>query len=448
MIILISPKGWGLPPELDHKPLENSFLSHQVPISKSDQHTPILEAWLRSYNPQTWFQQPNHGDQQGAISKLRHTSLKLADNVSRILPKNELLRMGRTCEAHGGGEDIKLPDWKSQAVNVKPTAFAPIMDTLGRFLADVAKLNKDSFRVMSPDELQSNHLSALLEDKDLGGRNFQHAENDRNSGGRVIEILSEHVCQGFAQGYSITGRCAVFPSYEAFLPIVDTMVVQYAKFIKQAKETPFRKPFRSITLIESSTVYQQMHNGFSHVSARAKLNGMPKLTLLPAFSKMSECSARCSIYPTMSLASISLQTPIAHFLPYTTACAAATMSISLSHLKRLLPFLGSPPKKQTNTASQAAAFGRSTLHLAARPPMSSLQESAFRRLQKLSLLAGFCRGTSQVSAFALSTLRTSLSFRLPMIPTHTRMLSNKRPSMPCSQRKFQSFSTRTATSAK
>ncbi|KDN45904.1 phosphoketolase [Tilletiaria anomala UBC 951] len=249
MIILLSPKGWGLPPMLDGKTLENSFRSHQVPISVTEEHLSVLEDWLRSYEPHTWF-----AEHDGHLD-ISHTAL-------RIFPKNQLLRMGRTAEAYGGKPDTVLPDWRQFTVAVAKPAGA--MDVLAKFLLEVARLNKHTFRVFSPDELESNHLGALISDSEVGGRNFQVAEESRASGGRVVEVLSEHLLEGFAQGYSITGRVSVFPSYEGFLPIIATMAVQFAKFIKDSKQRSFREPYPSLTYIASSTLWRQEHNGFSH----------------------------------------------------------------------------------------------------------------------------------------------------------------------------------------
>ncbi len=250
MIIFISPKGWGLPAELDGKPLEGSFRTHQVPISNTVQHLPALEKWLRSYDAQKWFRIDDGVHVHNGHSKdtaRDYDALKLHSDITRILP-SEMKRMGRTVEAYGGGKTLTLPDWTNFASSHELTSKVPIMDALGQLLAEVARRNPHDIRVFSPDELISNHLGALLSDDNLGGRNFQHAAESRDSGGRVIEILSEHCCMGYAQGYTITGGVALFPSYEAFLTIVSSQIAQYAKFIKQAREISFRKPFPSITL--------------------------------------------------------------------------------------------------------------------------------------------------------------------------------------------------------
>jgi xylulose-5-phosphate/fructose-6-phosphate phosphoketolase len=245
MIVLRTPKGWSGPKEVDGKIIEGSYASHQVPVAKakSDEgHLRILEEWLKAYNADKLL--PNGRPMEGLLG---------------VLPKQNGKRLGQQTIAHDAHQPLTLPSWEKFAVD-KAHHHSSMQQT-GAFLKQVGAENPQSFRIFSPDELESNKLSAVL---DNSGRNFQWDQYSRANGGRVIEILSEHTCQGFMQGYTLTGRTAIFPSYESFLGIVHTMMVQYAKFSKLARRLDWRGSLSSINYIETSTWARQEHNGFSH----------------------------------------------------------------------------------------------------------------------------------------------------------------------------------------
>lgn len=245
MIVLRTPKGWTGPKKIDGDIIEGSFKSHQIPVpsaNSNEEHLKILQDWLLDYEP----------------AKLLKDG-KPSQSILDILPKEDSKRLGQLKQTYDPHQPLDLPDWRILAVD-KLTDESSMKQT-GSFLDKVAQANPKSFRVFSPDELESNKLSGIL---DHSGRNFQWDEFSRAKGGRVIEILSEHCCQGFMQGYTLTGRTALFPSYESFLGIVHTMMVQYSKFNKMAHETDWHGDISSINYIETSTWARQEHNGFSH----------------------------------------------------------------------------------------------------------------------------------------------------------------------------------------
>ncbi|SAM83242.1 probable xylulose-5-phosphate/fructose-6-phosphate phosphoketolase [Ustilago bromivora] len=270
MIILASPKGWGGPVTVDKLQIEGTFRSHQVPMavdpaSGGNEHLAALESWLKSYDARSLFQVS--GDDK----------LKLSEVVTRILPSDEL-RLGRVREVYQGSkdlEDVSTSDFMvpSESSENGEKARASAMKQCGEYLAALIPKNADRLLILSPDELVSNKLDATLRVPGFKARKFEHdAESlvtaqERKNGvksGRVIEVLSEHTLQGFAQGYALTGRIALFPSYESFLGIVTTMIAQFAKFLKVAKSTHFRPAVPSITYVMSSTLWRQEHNGASH----------------------------------------------------------------------------------------------------------------------------------------------------------------------------------------
>jgi xylulose-5-phosphate/fructose-6-phosphate phosphoketolase len=258
MIILRSPKGWTGPKEVDGLKTEDSWRSHQVPVTdmatKPD-HVKLLENWMKSYRPEELF------DEAG----------KLVPELADLAPKGNR-RMGANPHANGGLllKDLKLPDFRNYAVDVpKPgKAMAEATRVLGRFLRDVMKRNMDqrNFRVMGPDETASNRLDALLEVTDRMWMAERIPEDDHlSSDGRVMEILSEHTCQGWLEGYLLTGRHGFFSCYEAFVHIVDSMFNQHAKWLKVTqREIPWRRPIASFNYLLTSHVWRQDHNGFSH----------------------------------------------------------------------------------------------------------------------------------------------------------------------------------------
>ena len=255
MIVLRTPKGWTCPKEVDGIPIEGTFRAHQVPVTdvrSNPGHLEILEEWLRSYRPQELFDDAGH----------------LRADLSALAPKGDR-RMGANPHANGGLllEDLELPDFRRYAVAVEHPGMGSVEPTrvLGAFLRDVITANPSTFRIVGPDETLSNRLSAVFEATDrvweaetLAGDEFLAPQ------GRVMEILSEHLCEGWLEGYLLTGRHGLFNCYEAFIHIVDSMVNQHAKWLKTSKEIPWRRPIGSLNYLLSSHVWRQDHNGFSH----------------------------------------------------------------------------------------------------------------------------------------------------------------------------------------
>ncbi|HEX8852716.1 MAG TPA: phosphoketolase family protein, partial [Pyrinomonadaceae bacterium] len=257
VIILRTPKGWTGPKVVDGKPTENSYRSHQVPLAelaKKPEHLKQLEEWMRSYNPEELF------DERG----------RLISELAELAPKG-VRRMGANPHANGGLllKDLRLPDFREYAVEVaRPaTVEAEATRVAGVFLRDVMRLNEEArnFRVMGPDETASNRLSALFEatDRVLLGE-ILPTDDHLSPDGRVMEVLSEHLCQGWLEGYLLTGRHGLFNCYEAFIHIVDSMFNQHAKWLKTTRHIHWRRPIASLNYLLSSHVWRQDHNGFSH----------------------------------------------------------------------------------------------------------------------------------------------------------------------------------------
>jgi xylulose-5-phosphate/fructose-6-phosphate phosphoketolase len=258
MIILRTPKGWTGPKEVDGLKAEGFWRSHQVPIAdmatKPD-HVKLLRKWMKSYKPQEVF------DKKG----------RLIPKLEDLAPKGNR-RMGANPHANGGLllKELKMPDFQDYALEVpKPgQVFAEATRVLGRFLRDVMKLNADqrNFRVMGPDETASNRLDALFETtKKTWMAETIHDDDHLSADGRVMEILSEHTCQGWLEGYLLTGRHGFFSCYEAFIHIIDSMFNQHAKWLKVTQEEiPWRRPIASLNYLLTSHVWRQDHNGFSH----------------------------------------------------------------------------------------------------------------------------------------------------------------------------------------
>jgi len=258
LIVLRTPKGWTGPKEVDGRAAEGSWRSHQVPLAdlaRRPEHLSALERWLRGYRPDELFD----GD-----GRLRPELRALAPAGAR--------RMGANAHANGGLllRDLRLPDFRDYAVAVERpgAAFAEATRVMGGYLRDVMRANLDhrNFRLMSPDEFSSNRWDAVFE---VTGRAWQaqtlpgdeHLARD----GRVMEILSEHTCQGWLEGYLLTGRHGFFSCYEAFIHLVDSMFNQHAKWLKvTSKEIPWRRPIASLNYLLTSHVWRQDHNGFSH----------------------------------------------------------------------------------------------------------------------------------------------------------------------------------------
>jgi xylulose-5-phosphate/fructose-6-phosphate phosphoketolase len=257
MIILRSPKGWTGPEEVDGKKTEDYWRSHQVPFSEmasNPEHIQLLENWMKRYKPEACF------DDQG----------KLIPELAELAPKGDR-RMGANPHANGGLllKDLKLPDFRNYAVEVihPGTKMAESTRILGQFLRDVMKFNLESgnFRVMSPDENNSNRLNALLEVTDrISTAAILPTDDHVTPTGRVMEVLSEHMCQGWLEGYLLTGRHGFFSCYEAFIHIVDSMFNQHAKWLESCIDIPWRRPIASLNYLLTSHVWRQDHNGFSH----------------------------------------------------------------------------------------------------------------------------------------------------------------------------------------
>ncbi len=255
MIVLRTPKGWTGPKEVDGLPTEGSFRSHQVPLAEvrtNPEHLAQLEAWLHSYRPEELF------DERGAVRP----------DVTALAPAGEL-RMGANPNANGGLllRGLELPDFRDYAVDVPEHANSSSEATrvLGAWLRDVIRANRDRFRIVGPDETASNRLSAVFEATNRAW-DAETLETDDHLApdGRVMEVLSEHLCQGWLEGYLLTGRHGLFNCYEAFIHIVDSMFNQHAKWLKVTREIPWRRPIASLNYLLSSHVWRQDHNGFSH----------------------------------------------------------------------------------------------------------------------------------------------------------------------------------------
>jgi xylulose-5-phosphate/fructose-6-phosphate phosphoketolase len=255
MIVLRSPKGWTGPKAVDGLPTEGTWRSHQVPLAQvrtNPGHLKQLEEWLRSYRPEELF------DDAGA----------LADDLSGLAPEGDL-RISANPHANGGLllRDLELPDFRDYAVEVPVPAKTSSEATrvLGAWLRDVMRANADRFRVMGPDETASNRLQAVFEATDRAWDAERLDTDDHLSpDGRVMEVLSEHLCQGWLEGYLLTGRHGLFNCYEAFIHIVDSMFNQHAKWLKVTRQIAWRRPLASLNYLLSSHVWRQDHNGFSH----------------------------------------------------------------------------------------------------------------------------------------------------------------------------------------
>jgi xylulose-5-phosphate/fructose-6-phosphate phosphoketolase len=255
MIVLRTPKGWTCPKKVDGVPVEGTFRAHQVPVSDvrgNPEHLRILEEWLQSYRPKELF------DESG----------RLRSDLRDAAPTG-VRRMSANPHANGGQllKELDLPDFRNYAVDVERPGVSSVEPTrvLGSFLRDVIEANPRTFRIVGPDETLSNRLSAVFEATNrvweaetLAGDEFLAPQ------GRVMEVLSEHLCEGWLEGYLLTGRHGLFNCYEAFIHIVDSMLNQHAKWLKTSKEIPWRRPIGSLNYLLSSHVWRQDHNGFSH----------------------------------------------------------------------------------------------------------------------------------------------------------------------------------------
>ena len=257
MIVLRTPKGWTGPETVDGIQVEGTFRSHQVPLAKlaeEPEHLKMLEEWLQSYKPEELF------DDKGT----------LISELKELAPQG-VYRMGRNPHANGGKLliDLKMPDFRDYAVEVPSpgSAKAEATRVLGQFLRDIFWLNTDNknFRLFGPDETNSNRLGAVFEVTNrLWTEDILPTDDHLARDGRVMEILSEHLCQGWLEGYLLTGRHGLFSCYEAFIHIIDSMFNQHAKWLKVTREIPWRRPIASLNYLLTSHVWRQDHNGFSH----------------------------------------------------------------------------------------------------------------------------------------------------------------------------------------
>ncbi len=257
MIILRTPKGWTGPKVVDGKPVEGTWRAHQVPLAEvatNPAHLKLLEEWMKSYK----------------VEELLDATGKLLPELAELAPKGTR-RMGANPHANGGLllKDLVMPNFRDYAVTVtKPgTEVAEATRVLGTFLRDVMKLNLGSmnFRVFGPDETASNRLDALYEVTDkIFMEPILPIDEHLSTNGRVMEVLSEHMCQGWLEGYLLTGRHGFFSCYEAFIHIVDSMFNQHAKWLKVSRNIPWRRPIASLNYLLTSHVWRQDHNGFSH----------------------------------------------------------------------------------------------------------------------------------------------------------------------------------------
>jgi len=257
MIILRTPKGWTGPKEVDGQKTEGYWRSHQVPFAEmatKPEHIKLLEQWMKSYKPEELF------DENGT----------LISELAELAP-NDVCRMGANPHANGGLllKNLRMPDFRDYAVEVPEPGqvLGEATRVMGYLLRDVMQLNMDArnFRVMGPDETQSNRLGALFEVTNRTWMAQTLPEDDHLApDGRVMEILSEHTCQGWLEAYLLTGRHGLFSCYEAFIHIIDSMFNQHAKWLKVSKEIPWRQPIASLNYLLTSHVWRQDHNGFSH----------------------------------------------------------------------------------------------------------------------------------------------------------------------------------------
>jgi xylulose-5-phosphate/fructose-6-phosphate phosphoketolase len=257
VIVLRSPKGWTGPKVVDGEPIEGTFRAHQVPLGEvrtNPRHLKMLERWMKSYGPKELFD--DHGTFRRELAELAPTGDR---------------RLGANPHANGGllMRDLRMPDFRSYAVAVPQagTVRAEATRIAGAFLRDIMKANADArnFRVFGPDETASNRLTALFDVTDRQSTaEILKTDDHVSPDGRVMEVLSEHLCQGWLEGYLLTGRHGFFSCYEAFIHIVDSMFNQHAKWLKVTRTIPWRRPIASLNYLLTSHVWRQDHNGFSH----------------------------------------------------------------------------------------------------------------------------------------------------------------------------------------
>lgn len=289
MIVLRTPKGWTGPKEVDGKQIENSFRAHQVPISMTkDEHLILLEDWLKSYKPDELFDE----------------NYKLKEEVANILPKGDK-RISACPQTNPGVSKLNLPKLTDYAVEIEGHGKVKKQDMLelGSYIRDIFKLNKENknYRIFCPDEAMSNRLYHVFEEekRDFNAEIYETDENLAQNGRIMDSYLSEHACEGWLEGYLLTGRHGMFASYEAFVRVVDSMVSQHAKWLKVTRELPWRKPIPSLNLLLTSNVWQQDHNGYTHQEpgfldhVANKKSDVARIYLPPDANTLLSCFDHC-----------------------------------------------------------------------------------------------------------------------------------------------------------
>jgi xylulose-5-phosphate/fructose-6-phosphate phosphoketolase len=327
MIVLRTPKGWTGPKEIDGKRIEGSFRSHQVPamdLRSNPAHLAVVEDWLRSYRPDELF------DADG----------RPAADILAFPPEGDR-RLGMSTYAIGGlrRAPLDLPDAAIADVPVtRPGGSdAGALEQVGRYLAEVMRRTEAerNFRIFCPDELESNKLGAVLEVTGRAHTWSDEADSRFAPDGRVVEVLAEHLCEGFLEGYLKTGRHGLFPCYEAFIAIVDSMIAQYAKWLKVSKEVPWRPPLASLNLLLTSDAWRQDHNGYSHQnpgfinSLLTKKGSVLRITLPCDANTLVETIARCLRSTGYINLVVATKQPLPQWLTMDEAKAHASAGVSI-----------------------------------------------------------------------------------------------------------------------
>jgi xylulose-5-phosphate/fructose-6-phosphate phosphoketolase len=255
MIILRTPKGWTCPKEVDGIPIEGTFRAHQVPLAtvrENPEHLKVLEAWMRSYKAEELF------DESG----------KFIEELAVLAPRGNR-RMGGSPHVNGGRSliTLALPDFTDYALEIPGPGqvLAEAPRKLGEFFRDIFRMNLTNFRIFCPDETNSNRLNSIFEaTKRCSMAEIVSIDDELGPDGRVLEVLSEHLCEGWLEGYLLTGRHGMWSSYEAFAQVVDSMLTQHAKWLEQCRDYPWRKPIASLNVLLTSHAWRNDHNGFSH----------------------------------------------------------------------------------------------------------------------------------------------------------------------------------------